>query len=607
MARTSEDPHFAGADATAVARARERFLTGDSPEALGVSSRIVASWQRSSQSNIDVDRVVVPYVGDWAPPPLVASAGPVLDALQQQLPDEPVTIILTDWSGLVLDRRVAHHDLLARLDAVSLAPGFSYAEDVVGTNGIGTTISCGEAVLIDGRAHYTESLGQFSCAGVPIRHPTRHSPLGVLDLTSWACSPGAMLMALAKSAARQIEAAILAQVGQRELALFQEYLRISQQSGAPVLAISRDALMMNEHMRVILGPDEQHSITSYATEMLHSSSNVTARTVELPSGRSAHLRCIRVDCELGFAGAVYRIRLLRSDVRRPAAPARGLSIRRSPAPPSLVGRSSPWIRCLEQVRACYEAGEWFALTGEPGTGKRSILRAVHLQHNPTHGFRLLEPPAEFDRDAWMSDLDDALSSAATMVVVAHADQLDEEAAIALVERVAALPVDDRIDRRTGIAITIASSDGPSDILAGAFSRTVDVPPLRHHIEDLPDLTVHLLSRLAADARVVVSDQALAQFARLDWPGNITQLRRVLADVLRRRRSGTIELDDLPAEARTLGHRRLTPIESLERDAIVNALLDNGGKPDRAAAALGLSRATVYRKLKQFGISLPLTR
>jgi transcriptional regulator of acetoin/glycerol metabolism len=77
--------------------------------------------------------------------------------------------------------------------------------------------------------------------------------------------------------------------------------------------------------------------------------------------------------------------------------------------------------------------------------------------------------------------------------------------------------------------------------------------------------------------------------------------------VKRRHSGVIETSDLPPEARTAGHRVLTPIEALERDAIVQALLDNAQRPAAAARALGMSRATIYRKFRHYGISLPLVR
>ncbi len=213
------------ATADDVARARERFLSREVDDTLNVRRLILASWQRSEENHVDVDRITVPYLHDRdIATPLLRSATPILDTLHQQLQDEPVSIILTDNTGIVLDRRTTSRELAGRLDAVSLAPGFSYAEEFAGTNGIGTAISSGQQALVDGREHYTHQLGQFACAGAPIHHPTRRTVVGILDLTSWAHAPGAMLMALARATARQIEEELLAQTDLREFALFQDYL-----------------------------------------------------------------------------------------------------------------------------------------------------------------------------------------------------------------------------------------------------------------------------------------------------------------------------------------------------------------------------------------------
>jgi transcriptional regulator of acetoin/glycerol metabolism len=65
----------------------------------------------------------------------------------------------------------------------------------------------------------------------------------------------------------------------------------------------------------------------------------------------------------------------------------------------------------------------------------------------------------------------------------------------------------------------------------------------------------------------------------------------------------VVLDDLPAECRAVTRRRLSQMESLERDALIAALVTHGGRKERAAEALGLSRATVYRKIKDYGITV----
>jgi transcriptional regulator of acetoin/glycerol metabolism len=79
---------------------------------------------------------------------------------------------------------------------------------------------------------------------------------------------------------------------------------------------------------------------------------------------------------------------------------------------------------------------------------------------------------------------------------------------------------------------------------------------------------------------------------------------VLRKVEKRRRAGNIEPEDLPPECRTVLRRILSPLESMERDAIVRGLLDAEGNKSRAAEALGMSRATIYRKIREYGIDVP---
>jgi len=89
--------------------------------------------------------------------------------------------------------------------------------------------------------------------------------------------------------------------------------------------------------------------------------------------------------------------------------------------------------------------------------------------------------------------------------------------------------------------------------------------------------------------------------RSPWPGNAEQLQQMLRQVVQHRRTGSIEPEDLPPEARTVSRRLLSPLESMERDAIVRSLTDAGGNKLAAAGSLGMSRATIYRKIREYGI------
>ena len=107
----------------------------------------------------------------------------MLRHLHEQLDGQPISIILTDAAGMVLTRLTADHDLERALDGIKLAPGFSYAEERVGTNGIGTALESGGPAHVFGHEHYAESLESFGCAGVPIHDPVSGKTVGVLNLT----------------------------------------------------------------------------------------------------------------------------------------------------------------------------------------------------------------------------------------------------------------------------------------------------------------------------------------------------------------------------------------------------------------------------------------
>jgi len=110
--------------------------------------------------------------------------------------------------GVALSRLTADHDLERHLDRVQLAPGFSYAEEFVGTNGIGTALESGQAARVFGHEHYAGQLVDLACAAVLIRHSVSGKAVGAVNLTSWHKDAG-RLIALAQSTARQVTQGLL--------------------------------------------------------------------------------------------------------------------------------------------------------------------------------------------------------------------------------------------------------------------------------------------------------------------------------------------------------------------------------------------------------------
>jgi sigma-54 dependent transcriptional regulator, acetoin dehydrogenase operon transcriptional activator AcoR len=587
-------------DGDRLAETRERFLTAESVDPHQVRDTILASWWRSRRWNVAADHIDIAYTGDPdLDTPLTRSAVPVLRHLREHLEGQPISVILTDAAGVVLTRLVADHDLDRHLDSVQLAPGFSYAEESVGTNGIGTALEGGRPMHVFGHEHYAENLEDLACAGVPIRHPISGKTLGAVDLTCWRKDADPLLITLAKTTADQITQALLTDSNAREFELLQEYLRACRHSAGIVLALNHDVVMMNEHARQALDPGDQAVLLVQATEAL-AGRHAAAVELELPTGSRARMYCRPLRGQDRLAGGVVHVKLIEPGARlgtQPGPQARMIL-------PGLVGSGPLWLRGCHQVEAVYDSGDWLALEGEPGAGKLAVVRAVHQRRNPAGRFHVLDA-ADAVKQNWPVTVRRELLDGSGCLVIRHVDRLGPK-------RLHALSAALQETRATGrqdslwVAVTLTHDPARADLaeVLRYFPSTVELPPLRHHIEDLHDLVPFLLARLNQHPRLTCSPEAMQILLRSSWPGNTEQLWQVLKRVVQHRRTGTIRAADLPPECWTVSRRLLSPLESMERDAIVQSLLDSGGNKGKAAVSLGMSRATIYRKIHEYGIVTP---
>jgi transcriptional regulator of acetoin/glycerol metabolism len=588
-------------DGEPLAKARERFLTAEPVDPRQVRDAILASWWRSRNWKVAADHIDLTYLRDPdLDTPLSRSALPVLTHLREHLDGQPISIILTDPAGLVLARLAADRDLDAHLDRVQLAPGFSYAEELVGTNGIGTALEGGGPMQVFGHEHYAEHLEDLACAGVPIHHPISGKTVGAVDLTCWRKHADPLLLALAKTTADQIQQALFADSSVGELELLQEYLRTCRRTAGIVFALSNDGVMMNEHARQVLDPGEQSILLGQAAETLAGRHPTTAVTVELPSGVRARLNCRRVPGDGRLAGGVVHVKLTELANRRRTeivTPARTFL-------PGLVGSGALWLRGCHQVEAIHASGEWLALEGERGVGKLALLRAVHQRRTPAARFAVLVA-AEAAGRSWLDEARQELLDGAGSLVIRHVDRLGAGRLRALSKALRAATAADR-PGPLWVAVTLSRRHDGAELseLLRYFPSTVELPPLRHHVEDVHALVPFFLAKLMPDGRLSCSPEAMQLLVRSSWPGNTEQLWQVLRRIIQYRRTGSIQPNDLPPECRTVSRRVLSPLESMERDAIVQSLLDTDGNKIKAARSLGMSRATIYRKIHEYGIVPP---
>ncbi|MFH8443249.1 sigma-54-dependent Fis family transcriptional regulator [Streptomyces sp. NPDC018026] len=593
-----------------IARARLKFLQNAELPAAVVPEGILNSWQRSKYLGIGTDEVVVPYQPDYdRESRLVRAATPVLDRLEQALAGSDASVIVTDRNGWVRDRRVGEKRLSAHLDRVHLAPGFNYAEQFVGTNGIGVALEERRPNVVLGTEHFNERLQSVSCAAAPIRNTVTGRVEGAMNLTCWNGPARPLMAALVQEAVEDIERVMYEFSSAHQRALLEAFQQVTHYGDRPVLCLGQDLVLANTAASARLTGDDHRLLHEAAAEFGHAPR--TRREVRLTGGESVLMRCRQVDSSAGAAG--YLLELAFTD--RPAdAPGANTGSRTGirhgsrakgsvtgPWPlPGLAGTDPAWNSASRTVTRCARDRTPLLLHGETGTGKAGLVRAAHALTGASWAPVVVDAAAPGTPHAGggpAAALRAVPAGPGRALILRNADEVTPEDGAAVAEA-----LDSAAARGTWVVGTVRRAAGMPEPLRHCFLEAAAVPALRHRLTDLPALVDCLLRRIGGG--VECAPEVLPPLRRHDWPGNVRELSLVLSKAAAARRTYRIEFGDLPPSLHSAGSRSLSVWEASERDTLVQALLEADGNKLLAAQRLGISRTTIYRKMRAYGITLP---
>jgi sigma-54 dependent transcriptional regulator, acetoin dehydrogenase operon transcriptional activator AcoR len=531
---------------------------------------------------------------------LLEAAKPILCDVAMQFGTAPMGILLYDARGVVQFCHTGNRQLADELDRFHVSLEFGLAGGAVEAWSTYTASGSGGAAQSLGDKHLVENPEDPVCAGIAIQHPVTREILGGVGLACRRRDAGMTIVPAVATVARRIEDALFERSGRREHALLHDYLRAHPRQGSGVFAISDDLLMMNDQARKLLAPSDHATLLAVAVQAL-SSGRGQELTIDLPSGGTARVHC-RPSVAGPPASAIVEVHLV-PQVTQPRA--RQAAAVQPTVASTVVGSSVLWTKCHQAVDRHFQAREWLILEGEPGTGKSTLARATHQNRAPAAHLRTLE--ADHHGPGWIAVVIDEMKKGAGTLVLTHLDRLTPDGAAALAEALEPHTDPTALDRPRVIGTVTPRrhehSIGHARLLA-LFPRTVEVPPLRHHAQDIEQLVSHLVARLTRGGALRCSPEAMHVLMRNRWPGNIEQLYQVLRSAVAKRRIGTIEVGDLPPECHVTTRRVLTPLEAIECDAIIDALVKTNGDKANAARLLGMSRATMYRKVREYGLTPP---
>lgn len=540
--------------------------------------------RRSALYGIDPSGAELLSLGDMgeAAERLADLSDPVFRTILNQLTDVDIGVILADHRGNIAWRGAGTHEVAAAMDQHALAVGYSLAEDRVGTNGVGTALATKRPAVVVGADHHLEVFQRFSCVHSPVIHPISHRITGAIGLVCPVSETSPLLLPTAMQLAQTIEERLLSKASPSDRLLLDGFIRHRRNRSAALLAVNPLTWIATPTAREIVAEYDHDSIWRHVERSLANGTPIQI------GGRNGRLVQLDVQEVLDADAAVFAVSETISTIGAPP--------RLAPPEPRLgtmVGQSVAWQQVVRQAESAARVRQPLLICGEFGTGRCEIAKSIASRSGVDvsvfdAGMVALDGPKD-----WLAAIDGALDQP-QVVIVRDVDSLDDGVVRALTS----------LARRPSTArliITMASDDSSSEPVSRLRSLVpllIVVPPLRSRPEDIEPIA---RQHLAAAGRTTASDRFFAALRRRPWTGNVAGLIATLDSALDLARNAPLEASHLPPPVGTPRTGIGGTIQQAEDAAIRRALAQVDGNRTEAAQLLGVSRATLYRRLRSYGL------
>ncbi|MDV8001373.1 helix-turn-helix domain-containing protein [Rhodococcus sp. IEGM 1408] len=595
------------------------------------------SWRRSASCGLTPQsaRPGAPDPGATRSHRLAEAARPVMDSLDEVLKDTGAMLVLADRDGRVIrtarDNARAAQMLLRR----GVDDGATLTEDAVGNNGIGTALETRAGVFIHGEQHFAEVLRDFVCYGHPIIDPLTRRLVGAVDLTGMSADASRMFAPFVRKIVADIEARYIDTARADDRELWHRFVERTRSSDTATCAFGDEVVLASHSSLERLDPlDLARLRRLVAQDEVGDAVELSVGTVGVRSsrvGRSGHLLDLTFP-DVRYPDPLHPSALHPDALRRSAAPpipSLRASTRRNPVRTGTTARStsadSPGTAAAaspHRTPARVTAGA-HAVVGPPGSGRTTTARSIagpDAQHvrlaaadSAEAAWRELVVPALRDRGARVDQgspgdrgVRGDQSSQGGALVLDDIDLLSD----ADLRRLAA-----RLGSVGAGLVVVTSREDPRAAVTQALdacgTRTV-LRPLHERGAEGGEIVRRMVADLSAEhglAEPSVSPRFVDAVCSTDLPNGLVSLRSILLDCLTGVAAGpagsrraALDVGSLPSRVRAARPPRTGELARGEYDAVVAALADCDGVRSRAAKRLGISRTTLYARMREFGLS-----
>lgn len=480
------------------------------------------------------------------------AAAPVLDRVREEYDGVPLGFVVADHEARIVEVANSAPGVGLAINNAGVECGSRMSEDEVGTNAVGTVLEERRGMLVRGRDHYLTAFQQFTCYGQPVVNPMTRRVEGVLNVGGGTDEDERFFAPVARRMSKDIEDLLVQNSPVAQQRLLSAFHAAARRRGQPLMVLGEGLVLATPAALSLLDPADHATIRAYADdEEAHRRDE--ARIV-LTSGQAVDLSCLPVE---GTDGVLVNL--------------------------TIVGRS-------RGAAATSDVAFPLLVTGEPGSGRTTEGRRRVGGEAATIDAADIARRSE---EGWLRRLDEVAGMDGPALIIENIHLLRASAATVVARLLSSSP-------RDVVLTATTDNDGPPPALVGICQSRIETAPLRQRRHEIPRLANEILAEFAATSSVRLSVETQRLLAAHPWPGNLAELRRVMESAARARSAGDIIPADLP-EAYRNRLAALSPLHMAERDAILGALRAADGNKVRAARALGISRATLYNRMRTLKI------
>lgn len=646
-------PHNYAAD---VRQQWERFVSGALIEADKLRPIVRESWIRCRDTGLHPLQLPSPpqvseeELASLREDELLSQHSPIVlqDILgTASLPPQSLIVVANPRSQAV--HITGDQRAVAMVAAANVVPGAFIGESTLGTNVVSLACQTDQPAITYRAEHFYESLQPWQSCAVPIPYAETGRQAGIITLCSLAPYEWQAAFRFLFQAAQLLSLLIDNEEKSRRCLLLEkhqaQHLRYANDA---ILTIDREGFIhavspafadLSRSLPASIAPDTSLSAVGLEIRGLTGSTRShTPSEVEVhfrKQGREYTATVIPVRDPkranpIGYVLTFPLPKAARSQTRTATPALHTPSDLKGHTFDTLIGKAPRFLHVVELARRAALYDDAVLLTGESGTGKELIAQAIHHASPRSHGPFIAVNCGGASEELIAAELFGYTAGAFTGALregkrgkfeLAHTGTLflDEvgdmplkmqQALLRAIEEQTITPLGAERSRRVDVRIIAATNANLTHkVREGTFRLDlfhrlnvlpIPLPPLRERSEDIPLLLEHFLSQ--GDRHLVIPPATLAGLRAYAWPGNIRELKNLVVRWTRFATHDVITPADLPSEMQSQenGSEHLREVrQELEKETILTALQRASGNVSQAALAMGVSRVTLYRKIKAY--------